>query len=99
MQIVESFSHDGFGFEYTIIGHTTLSCTHTVTKIESVTCYRHLFSDLHTRTDNDGELVIVGRSGPDDRVTCLDGSSRPGYYVRQGKSGNLMLTHSLIDPL
>lgn len=44
-----------------------------------------MYSDIHLRTDIDGELVIVdkllaNRYG----AICLDGVSIPGYYIKRG---------------
>ncbi|XP_067950769.1 uncharacterized protein [Watersipora subatra] len=53
--------------------------------IQCLFSFRHAFSDMHLRTDIDGELVIVS---PDiahkHDATCLDGSSSPGYYFKKG---------------
>lgn len=47
-----------------------------------------MFSDMHLRTDVDGELVILDREfviryG----AVCLDGSA-PGYYIKKGSICN-----------
>jgi len=46
---------------------------------------RHKFSDMHLRTDIDGELVIISpelvrKHG----AVCLDGTSSAGYYIKRG---------------
>lgn len=44
--------------------------------------------DIHLRTDKDGELVIISKKiASKHNAVCLDGSSVPGYYMKEGIHG------------
>lgn len=53
--------------------------------IQLLLSFRHYLRDIHLRTDKDGELVIISKKiASKHNAVCLDGSSVPGYYMKEG---------------